>query len=223
MEAFFAQHDAQNRALINRHFSQKRRQPLHHVKHLSKGVAGLLIIITLLSNAAFALTSKKRIYFNRLVVEEHEEYTSLNFRPKRDALDVGVEHGFPIPEAQEGELDVPEGWEGTYFPSIIPDGLMVCDILVSAFENCVTYSLPDESIHQFEYSEIDSEGGGMNIDSENCKKETVYIYGCEGTILTKKDRVMIYWYDGKTLFMFTTYGYTVDQAKVYAESLRKIK
>ncbi len=92
--SLFALHDAQYHALINRYFSQKRRQPLHHVRHLSKGVAGLLIMITLLSSAAFALTSKKRIYFNNIVVEEHEEYTSLHFV-----------------EDPENYIDIPEDWQ----------------------------------------------------------------------------------------------------------------
>ncbi len=64
---------------------------------------------------------------------------------------------------------------------------------------------------------------GMNIDSENAERRTVTLYGYEATILSKGDSVMIYWYDGNTLYMVDTDGYSIDDALKSAKSLRKIK
>lgn len=223
MEAFFAEHDAQYRSQIDNYFKQKQKRHHYAVRHFSRPaqrIAACLVLFVVLGGTALAVGKTVKIYYSRLQVEDHEEYTSLDIRPQRDELDVGVEHGLPIAEAQEGELDVPEGWEGTYFPSIIPEGLVVSDISSNEVECDVAYSLPGEYVRRFAYTESTC---GMNIDSENSEIETRVIYGCEATILTKQDRVTIYWYNGKTIFTVTAYGYTVDETLTYAGSLRKIK
>lgn len=222
MDAFFAEHDAQYRSQINSYFNQKKhRRTARHFSRAVQRIAACLVLFIVLGGAVLAVGKTVEIYFGRLRVEDHGEYTNLDIRPQRDALDVGVEHGLPIAEAQEGELDVPEGWEGTYFPSIIPEDLVVSDVMAVSSENTVSYSLDGENLWRFMYSEISDVH--MNIDSENCEKRTIIINDCEGTILSKQDYVTIYWYDGKTLFMFEARGYSVEEVLIYAQSLRKIK
>ena len=65
-----------------------------------------------------------------------------------------------LEEGTENYADVPVEWQGEYYPTLIPEGLVISDLL----DDTVVYSFPDAPMWQFMFSEL-AEGTTIHIDN----------------------------------------------------------
>lgn len=84
-----------------------------------------------------------QILVMQLLVEATPEYT-------RSRLEEGTEN----------YADVPVEWQDEYYPTLIPEGLVISDLL----DDTVVYSFPDAPMWQFMFSEL-AEGTTIHIDN----------------------------------------------------------
>lgn len=206
MDAFFARYDAKNLQLIEKYARRQRlrrfaRQTLPRAAQIA---AACIAICVLAGGVAIATSETVRVSLMKLLVEKTPEYTSLQI--VKDAA---------------AYIDVPADWGGQYYPSIIPDGLVIHDIeSVPNAWHMVTYTFAGSSVSQFEYEE--ALNGTTNLDSENAEITKVDVLGYEGTMISKNDGVTIYWFDGRTLFSIYVRGHSEEEALTYANSLKKL-
>ena len=203
MDAFFEEYDARNLQLIQRN---TQRQWRHHLLHTTfprilRTAAAVIAVLTLVGGAAVAASSTVRKYLSKLIVEQGPEFTI-----------------FTVDEDSEQPVDVPAGWEGSFFPTRIPEGLVIRDV----FPHDVSYSFPDSPQWQLIYSEVD-QGSTVMMDTEGGISEPFSFFGHEGALITYPDEYDVWWFDGQTLFRFMTRGFTKEEALACANSLRRIK
>lgn len=204
MDAFLAQYDAKAFRLIEKgtERAQRRRLFKQTLPRIGRIAAMWIAAAVLAGGAAVAASQTVRVYLTKLLIETTAEYTSLQV----------VEDG-------EVYIDVPAEWNGEYFPSVVPEGLVLRD--VDTHWTTVTYTFPENSVVQFQYSETTD--ATVNIDSEDAVIKPVQIWGCEGTMIIKEDRIHTYWFDGKTLFELFVRGHSEEEAITYIDGLQKIK
>lgn len=204
MDAFLARYDAKALRLIEK--SAERAQMKRLFKRTLPRIAQIAAVwiaaAVLVGGAAIAASQTVRVKLMKLLVENTPEYTSLQ-----------------IVEDSETYIDVPAEWDGEYFPSVVPEGLIMRD--VDTDWTRVTYTFPDSFLLQFAYSETTD--ATVNIDSEDAVLKPVRVWGYEGTMIIKEDRIHTYWFDGKTLFELFVRGHSEEEAMAYIDGLRKIK
>lgn len=206
MDAFFERHDAKNLQQIEKrikHYHAKRSTG-RIVSRIVQVAAAVIAIISLAGSIAIAASPTVRLYLTRLLIKMTPEYISLQFV-----------------EDNSSELDYPSEWRGKYYPSSIPDGLVVDNIEnVEDVLHSVRYTVEGSAICRLEYTEM--KDGTINLDSEDAKITTINVLGHEATMISKKDMVHIYWFDGETLYIVYVKGYGEEEAFSIANSLKLI-
>lgn len=206
MDAFFAAYDAKNLQQIekcaNRH--SKKRFMTNTLLRAAQVAAVWIAVLALAGGVAIAASSTVRVYLTKLLVEVTPQYTSLTMAKDTDHY-----------------VDVPAEWQGEYYPSIIPEGLVIGQLDSDETESSVTYVFPGEALWQIVYEEM--KGGGANVDIEGAVITPVKVLGYDGTMSTKGEIVSIYWFDGNKLFFLDVRGHSEDEALAMANSLKKIK
>lgn len=207
MDRFFAEYDAKHLQLIQKATQRQRTKQFlkRTLPRIAQIAAIWIAVIVIGGGIAIAASSTVRVYFMKLLIETTPEYTRLQ-----------------LVEDNESYLDVPEEWQGEYYPSLIPEGLVLSDIFsVGTLDNSVVYSFPNSAMWQFEFSE--SEDVTINIDTEGAEISQVMVCGYEGTMVCKENRICIYWFDGTRLFMIDVRDHSAKEALSYANSVKKIK
>lgn len=205
MDAFFAEHDAKNLQRIKKYTS--RNDAKHFMKNIARvaQVAAVCIaVLALAGGVAIAASSTIRIYLTKLCVEVTPEYTSLTMIKDTDSY-----------------VDVPAEWQGEYYPSIIPEGLVIGQMDSDETDSSVTYVFPGTKLWQFAFEEM--KDGGANIDTEDAVITPVKVCGFDGTMVSKREIVSIYWFNGNKLFFLDVRGHTEEEVLRYANSIQKIK
>ncbi len=204
MDAFLAQYDVKALREIEKSIRGHKIRRLTKVTlpRIARIAAVWIVMAVLVGGTAVAVSPTIRVNLMKLLVEITKEYTSLQ-----------------IVKDDEAYIDIPAEWNGEYYPSIVPDGLIVRN--VDTDWNRVTYTFPDSFLLQFAYSETTD--ATVNIDSEDAVIKNVSIWGHEGTMVIKEDKIHIYWFDGKTLFELFVRGHSEEEVMIYVDGLRKIK
>lgn len=206
-DAFFARHQSDHWNILNRCARKHRiRQFFTHTLPATVKVAGLVLIAaTLTGCATVAVSPTVRQNLAELLIDVTPTYTSFQISPNEDAY-----------------IEAPEGWLGQYYPSIIPEGLVLQSMYSdSTSMHDVTYSFPESPLWQFMYTEVID--GTLNIDSENAAVSTLTVMGHEATMLIKDDRICIYWFDGETLHFMDIRGHNQQDAIRYVNGLKRVK
>lgn len=203
MDKFFAEYDAKNLQLIQK--TTQRQQTKQLLKRTLPRIARIaaiwIAIITIVGGVAIAASSTVRVYFMKLLVETTPEYTRLR-----------------LEEGADNHVDVPVEWQGEYYPTLIPEGLVISD----AIDDSVVYSFPDTPMWQFMFSEL-TEGTTIHIDTEDAEISQVMVCGYEGTMVIKENCICIYWFDGTKLLMMDVRDHSAEEALAYANSIQKVK
>ena len=75
------------------------------------GIMAALGILCVGFTTAFASSASFRVRVFSMFAEDHGQYTAIGLR-----------------EDEQKALDVPNGWEGMYYPTYIPDGFEVINV-----------------------------------------------------------------------------------------------
>lgn len=165
--------------------------------------AAIIVLVLMLSFATvLAVSPQLRIHMIRMLYKVMPQYTEVSFSPDPD-------HFF----------DVPEGWQGLYYPAYIPEGYYQTNIVSGKKSSKVVFSANDN--HYLFFSEHKL-GVESNINSENSVVEEIDINGKTGLIIQNGDYNMIVWAnDEKCFTLYVTEN--ADIAIKIAKSVMRIK
>lgn len=182
-----------------------RMKPQSHPKerirwHMPKGgriVAAIMIVLMVGVGAAAATLQMVRIGVLKLQAETYPDRTSYSL-------------------AYTGnDVEVPESWTGSFYPSYIPEGFT----FRSAVTSEVVYM--DSRNRMLAFSE-NGAGSSVDYDTENASISTVRLNGAEATLIQKKDWVTIIWAANNRFFSVDMQG-KVEEVLLVAESVMAIK
>lgn len=206
MEAFFARQDQTNMKKIQVYSRKQRNRRFlfHTLPRIAQVAAVIIAVMALAGGMALATSKTVRVQVMRLLVNIEEDYTELSLIEDEEAL-----------------FDVPAEWQGSSFPSYIPEGMQMEQILSMPDYHLVEYRLATTGQICIRFSEA-GEGASTNIDSEDANVTTVMIRGEMGYMAQEDGNVRIFWSDGQFYYILIMQNATSDEALRVAESVRKI-
>lgn len=206
MDAYFAKHDAKN---LKKLAQCEEKYPwktatIVPLMRIVKVAAFVFVFLSVSVSVAMAASPEFRAEAVRLLQTDQGEYTTLEIVIDPDAF-----------------ADVPEGWEGSCFPSYIPEGFEVDEIL--SLPECCDVILSGKTsnlrVHFAEYGD----SVVCNLDTENATMKEILIQGQMATMAIKEKTIHIYWLDGLHYHILSTNGLDENTAIEIAQSVRKIK
>lgn len=202
-EAFIARVDARCLSIIEKHSrkARVRRFLMQTAPRIGQIAAIMIAVIALAGCTALASSETARVYLMRLLVQTTDEYTRLSLVPSESEY-----------------VDVPDEWKGSYYPTYIPEGL----ILTATTLRSVEFSQGDSLFPVFIFGEYD-EGSVIQIDTEGATVRMTKIHGQIASISTKGTTITIYWSEGMRYFVLTFRNMNEQVAMAIAESVTQIK
>lgn len=201
-EEFLKRCDVRCRRIIEKHCrkAQRRRFFTETLPHLGRIAAMMIVVVTVAGCTAFAASETVRVHLLQWMVQTTDEFTALSLEP-----------------SVADYVDVPAEWEGSCFPTYIPEGLN----LVFADNNTLYYSY-DGSLPAFVFVEYD-DSTVAHIDTENAEVKSVTIHGQDGYISTAGSTIHLFWREGTRYFVLTFRGIAEPVALEVAESVTQIR
>ncbi len=135
----------------------------------AQAAAACIAILSLGTVAALAASDAARVQVLRYLVEIGDVSTELSMEP------TGV------------TLDVPEGYEGKYFPSYIPEGFELAQVFDSAFQYCT-----QDGGRFLTYQEF-SPDARVSLDTEGAAISYMECFGTRVMIAEKNGNVTCNW------------------------------
>lgn len=202
-EAFLKRLDERSLRSIERRVRRERTKRLlfQTLPGLGRAAAILIAVITLAGCTAFAASGTVRAYVYRLLIQPTEEYTRLSLVPSETDF-----------------IDVPEGWDGLYYPAYIPEGLT----LVQADWDAAYYGNGADARPLMSFYELD-EGSVMQIDTEGAEVRAILIHGQPAHLSVKGTHIHIFWSEGARYFVVGTRDLPEEDAIRIAESVTLIR
>ena len=164
-----------------------------------KTVACVLLVFYVGLSFAIAAVPSVRVSVMNFIVNIEERYTSFGFEDTGEAI------------------EVPENWAGYYYPSYIPEGYVLSDILGG---NIGRYVGANGAV--IEFSDMSSDTYG-HIDTENALVDFTEINGRSALLVEKGEWVTILWNIDNRVLMINSYSGTLEETIKIAESVRMIK
>ena len=192
--------DSDERMRRQIHRKMRKGKAQHFVRTVLPRVgmtaAGLLLTFFIGLSTAIATVQSVRVSVLNFITQIEERYTSLSYEQNR------------------AKMDVPEGWQGDYYMSYIPERFQVIDVSY----NEVIYKDHDEKILGFsEYENNIS----CNLDTEKSNASHVTLHGREAIISEKDGWIAIAWSINNRYFVLDLMG-SREEALMIAESVLEI-
>ena len=206
MEVFFSKYDTYNMKQIDQYIStfhgDKRRKQL--VRKFVQAAAVVLSVFCLSMGIAVASSANVRIQILKLLISITPEYTSLQI-------------------GQEGErpVEVPSEWHGLFYPTLVPQGLVLLDSYEEVDGYVADYGRDGSAFPVFTFSEYTE--GTVNLDTEGAENIDVSIHGQNAKMFRKNDRITVYWQEGNRILMLGVSGYSEADALRFAEKIEILK
>ena len=161
--------------------------------------ACLILVMGIATPFAIANVEAIRVKVMELLIDIQEDHTELSFV-----------------ENENVEFYVPAEWQGSYYPSYIPDGFYLTE---RGKLNCyVTYENEQgECIDFSEYSAEDS----VSINSENAELSYTTINGVDAFVIERENSVIIAWNSDDKFFVLTA-NTTKEEALEIANGVKRI-
>lgn len=213
-DAFFAAHEKEHLALISRYFRKQKVKTFFTktMPRVLRAAAVIIAAILVLGGAAIAFNQNIRVNIMKIVLQENQEFLSIDME-----------------EDQNASFDVPSAWLGDYYPTYIPEGLqldqLICQPGISG--GSVVFR-GEEEFPRVSFYEM-SESGSMNVDSENATQENITINGYSALLLEKttifknRQQKHIIWCDGYRNFVVSSIDLSREELIHFAEGIRRIK
>ena len=153
---------------------------------------------------------------------------STEFRAKVMQLLVRIDQSrneahFTYVEDQGISFQIPEGWSGSYFPSVIPAGMTLIDI--GSYLHTVTYA--DASGRGFSFSELDVDAG-VSVGTEDATISYANMNGSSACIIDgytndgRTHSVTAVWSNDTQWFTLAGTNMDVDEILAVARNVKKI-
>lgn len=155
---------------------------------------------------AFASSETFRVRVLSMFAEDHGQYTAIGLR-----------------EDEQKAFDVPNGWEGMYYPSYIPAEFEI-ESVDSSFGREFSVYMRDKNNSDVRliFEEM-SENNEMNVDTENAKVYYTEIHGNTALVSVKTGVTIVTWNEQNRMFSVIIDGEAEKDALKVAKSVTRIK
>ena len=153
---------------------------------------------------AFASSETFRVRVFSMFAEDHGQYTAIGLR-----------------EDEQKTFDVPNGWEGMYYPTYIPDGFEVINA-ENLSEQIFLISFENKNNEYLTFEEM-TEDAESNIDTENAQVYYTEIHGNTALVSAKADLTIVSWNEQNRILSVVFDGEVEEDALKVAKSVTRIK
>ena len=153
---------------------------------------------------AFASSETFRVRVFSMFAEDHGQYTAIGLR-----------------EDEQNAFDVPNGWEGMYYPTYIPDGFEVINV-ENLSEQIFLISFENKNNEYLTFEEM-TEDAESNIDTENARVYYTEIHGNTALVSVKADLTIVSWNEQNRILSVVFDGEMEEDALKVAKSVTRIK
>ena len=153
---------------------------------------------------AFASSETFRVRVFSMFAEDHGQYTAIGLR-----------------EDEQKAFDVPNGWEGMYYPTYIPDGFEVINV-ENLSEQIFLISFENKNNEYLTFEEM-TEDAESNIDTENAQVYYTEIHGNTALVSAKADLTIVSWSEQNRILSVVFDGEVEEDALKVAKSVTRIK
>lgn len=153
---------------------------------------------------AFASSETFRVRVFSIFAEDHGQYTAIGLR-----------------EDEQNAFDVPNGWEGMYYPTYIPDGFEVINV-ENLSEQIFLISFENKNNEYLTFEEM-TEDAESNIDTENAQVYYTKIHGNTALVSVKADLTIVSWNEQNRILSVVFDGEVEEDALKVAKSVTRIK
>ena len=153
---------------------------------------------------AFASSETFRVRVFSMFAEDHGQYTAIGLR-----------------EDEQKAFDVPNGWEGMYYPTYIPDGFEVINV-ENLSEQIFLISFENKNNEYLTFEEM-TEDAESNIDTENAQVYYTEIHGNTALVSAKADLTIVSWNEQNRILSVVFDGDVEEDALKVAKSVTRIK
>ena len=153
---------------------------------------------------AFASSETFRVRVFSMFAEDRGQYTAIGLR-----------------EDEQNAFDVPNGWEGMYYPTYIPDGFEVINV-ENLSEQIFLISFENKNNEYLTFEEM-TEDAESNIDTENAQVYYTEIHGNTALVSVKADLTIVSWNEQNRILSVVFDGEVEEDALKVAKSVTRIK
>ena len=153
---------------------------------------------------AFASSETFRVRVFSMFAEDRGQYTAIGLR-----------------EDEQKAFDVPNGWEGMYYPTYIPDGFEVINV-ENLSEQIFLISFENKNNEYLTFEEM-TEDAESNIDTENAQVYYTEIHGNTALVSVKADLTIVSWNEQNRILSVVFDGEMEEDALKVAKSVTRIK
>ena len=153
---------------------------------------------------AFASSETFRVRVFSMFAEDHGQYTAIGLR-----------------EDEQKAFDVPNGWEGMYYPTYIPDGFEVISV-ENLSEQIFLISFENKNNEYLTFEEM-TEDAESNIDTENARVYYTEIHEDTALVSVKADLTIVSWNEQNRILSVVFDGEVEEDALKVAKSVTRIK
>lgn len=201
-DEYYKQFDSVNLRRLKKFYSiaKLKRVLTKTIPQLLKTIATIIGFAWIGISVAVASSATIRQYLTKLIIEATPDHTSLW-----------------IEKVEMPKGEVPDEWHGKYFPTTIPEDVVVSQVFNDGEDGYVTYRHPNNPETVFSFHEITE--GVINLDTEGAIIEDLRINGIPGHAVLKAGSVILYWQYEDTLLIIDAKNSSLEEATRYAESV----
>ena len=168
------------------------------------GILAALGILCIGLTTAFASSAPFRVRVFSMFKKDHGQYTTVKLQ-----------------ENEQKSFDVPNGWEGMYYPTYIPDGFEVINV-ENLSEQIFLISFENKNNEYLTFEEM-TEDAESNIDTENARVYYTEIHGNTALVSAKADLTIVSWNEQNRILSVVFDGDVEEDALKVAKSVTRIK
>ena len=195
---------------------QKRRTVLHMLDRVVRVAACLIVAVGIAFPIALANSEAFREQILQLV---------LSINPETGMAHVGMEPAKDEQTANVPRMDVPDGWEGLFFPTFLPDSLPLVRCETTRGDQVHSEAYYADETRSLRFEEQDNLDG-WNVRAADARVLTIYLHSVPGYLIDRQTEdtheVSIIWAEGKRMLRVTSIGLPADEAVLVAQSVKKI-
>ena len=170
------------------------------------GIMAALGILYVGFTTAFASSASFRVRVFSMFKKDHGQYAAVKLQ-----------------EDEQKAFDVPNGWEGMYYPSCIPAEFEVESVENSFGREFAAYMRDKNNSDVRLIFEEMSENNEMNVDTENARVYHTKIHGSDAIVSIKEKTSSIIWSENNRILSIMMDGDNEEQILKVAESVKQIK
>ena len=195
---------------------QKRRTVLRVLDRVVRVAACLIVAVGIAFPIALANSEAFREQILQLV---------LSINTETGMAHVGMEPAKEEQTANVPRMDVPDGGEGRFFPTFLPDDLPLVRCETTRGDHVHSEAYYADETRSLRFEEQDNLDG-WNVRAADARVLTIYLHSVPGYLIDRQTEdtheVSIIWAEGKRMLRVTSIGLPADEAVLVAQSVKKI-